>query len=215
MFAKLVSCNCAGYSIALLPDFGREEPQEPKNNIELEKEFAECKKRLAQYEASSCLAFKNSSDIYRIHVPDIEPFAVYCESDIENGGWTVIQRRLDGNVSFQRSWYEYRDGFGDLKGEFFIGLEKLHKLTKAQPQELYIYIEYTNYWTSNYWFNDFIIGSEEESYMLKSVISKEGCLDCWSIGSKFTTFDRDNDKYRWGNCAKEFGGGWWFGSVNG
>lgn len=149
-------------------------------------------------------------------MPDIEPFAVYCESDIENGGWTVIQRRLDGNVSFQRSWYDYRNGFGDLKGEFFIGLEKLHKLTKAQPQELYIYIEHTDYQTSNYWFNDFIIGSEEEGYMLKSVRNKEYSeySECWSIGSKFTTFDRDNDKYWWGNCAKEFGGGWWFGSCD-
>lgn len=189
-----------------------EEPSHIYNYIELEKEISQCKQRLAQYEASSCLAFRNSSDIHIIHVPDIEPFAVSCESDIENGGWTVIQRRLDGSVNFQRSWNNYRDGFGDLKGEFFIGLEKLHKLTKAQPQELYVYLEKVDYSTSYYRFNDFIIGSEEEGYMLKSVRDNP-LQEYWNIGSKFTTFDRDNDKYWWGNCAKEFGGGWWFGSC--
>lgn len=213
---RLRAATVVSYSIALLADLEIEEPQQIReyNKIELQKEISQCKERLAQYEASSCLTFRNSSDIHIIHVPDIEPFWVLCESDIENGGWIIIQRRLDGSVNFQRSWNNYRDGFGDMRGEFFIGLEKLHKLTKAQPQELYIYLEKSDYSTSFYWFKDFIIGSEEEGYMLKSV--RDGDFvdwNHWTIGSKFTTIDRDNDKYWWGNCAKEFGGGWWFGSC--
>lgn len=205
-------------SIDLLADLNIEEPQQTYNNIELEKEISECKARLKQYEASSCLSFKNSSDIKIIRVPDIEPFAVCCESDIEDGGWTVIQRRLDGSVNFERSWNTYRDGFGDLKGEFFIGLEKLHRITKAQPQELYIALESFYYSNYNARFRNFQIGSEEEGYVLKSLAgnnASDGCDHCllWNIGSKFTTFDRDNDKYWWGNCAKLFKGGWWYGSC--
>ncbi|KAH8419314.1 hypothetical protein KR222_004531, partial [Zaprionus bogoriensis] len=160
----------------------------------------------------------NSSAIHILHVPDIEPFAVPCQSDIQDGGWTVIQRRLDGTVNFERSWNEYRNGFGDLKGEFFIGLEKLHRMTKAQPHELYIQFETFHYHTSYALFRNLTIDSEEESYRLTSLISMSntaGCNSCMlsSIGQKFTTFDRDNDHYWWGNCAKEFRGGWWFESC--
>lgn len=206
-------------SIDLLADLNIEYiPEQTYTNVELEKEISECKARLQQYEASSCLSFRNSSDIHIIRVPDIEPFAVSCEADIEDGGWTVIQRRLDGSVNFERSWNTYRDGFGDLKGEFFIGLEKLHRITKAQPQELYIALETFQFTTFYAWFRFFKIGSEEEGYVLKSLTGTNtdtACSLClqWNIGSKFTTFDKDNDKYWWGNCAKEFKGGWWYGSC--
>lgn len=36
--------------------------------------------------------------------------------DFRGGGWTVVQKRTDGIVQFQRTWSEYLDGFGDLTG---------------------------------------------------------------------------------------------------
>jgi len=36
--------------------------------------------------------------------------SVFC--DMTHGGWTVIQRRLNGSVDFYRSWNDYRRGFG-------------------------------------------------------------------------------------------------------
>ena len=45
---------------------------------------------------------------------------VYCEM-INGTGWTLIQRRRDGTLSFNRRWLEYKYGFGNLYGEFWIG----------------------------------------------------------------------------------------------
>ena len=33
----------------------------------------------------------------------------------------VIQRRVDGEVDFNRTWEEYEDGFGDINHGYWIG----------------------------------------------------------------------------------------------
>ena len=56
----------------------------------------------------------------------------YCETSSRGGGWTVIQRRYwkDKTVEFERrDWVQYEDGFGNLNGEFWIGL---HCLTSQE-----------------------------------------------------------------------------------
>ena len=60
-------------------------------------------------------------------------FQVLCDQHTACGGWTVVQKRFDGSVSFNRSWAEYVGGFGTLGGEFWLGLEKIHRLTKGNP----------------------------------------------------------------------------------
>ena len=44
----------------------------------------------------------------------------------------VAQRRYDGSVNFNRSWADYKDGFGSMDGEFWLGNEILHKLTDTE-----------------------------------------------------------------------------------
>ena len=51
--------------------------------------------------------------------------------DTDGGGWVVFQRRMDGTVDFYRNWADYVKGFGDLNGEFWLGLSKIHRLTQA------------------------------------------------------------------------------------
>lgn len=47
------------------------------------------------------------------------------------GGWTVFQRRKDGTVPFSESWLSYKEGFGYLWGEFWLGNSKLALLTSG------------------------------------------------------------------------------------
>ncbi|KAK3782890.1 hypothetical protein RRG08_002519 [Elysia crispata] len=49
---------------------------------------------------------------------------------------SFLQRRTDGNVSFDQDWDMYRGGFGKLDEDFWLGNEAAHILTDAQPYEL-------------------------------------------------------------------------------
>ena len=44
----------------------------------------------------------------------------------------MFQKRLDVSVDFYRDWDDYKRGFGDLNGEFWLGLDRIHRLTKER-----------------------------------------------------------------------------------
>ncbi len=53
----------------------------------------------------------------------------------------MIQRRIDGSVSFDRNWRDYREGFGDLHSEFWLGNEHIHELSSQGEYSLRIHLE--------------------------------------------------------------------------
>ena len=61
--------------------------------------------------------------------------------DLTNGGWHLIQRRVDDTVDFQLPWTNYVEGFGDLNGNLWIGLETIHQLTNAGFSRAKFYLE--------------------------------------------------------------------------
>ena len=138
---------------------------------------------------------------------------VYCDTSSGGGGWTVIQRRKDGSVEFEkRDWVKYEDGFGDLDGEFWIGLRSIHCLTSQGNWELRIDYQLKNGTESYLHYNKFAIGSAKDQYPLTisgfDVIGLTDPFYTHSLnGMKFSTRDRKNDLAR-DNCGLS-NGGWW------
>ena len=61
--------------------------------------------------------------VYKINPDGLGEFEVYCDQKTAGGGWTVFQKRQDGSVDFYRPWNDYKRGFGNLNGEFWLGLK--------------------------------------------------------------------------------------------
>ena len=55
--------------------------------------------------------------------------------------WTIIQRRVNGDVNFDRPWDDYAAGFGDVDGSFWLGLQLMHTVTSSGNNQLHIYLE--------------------------------------------------------------------------
>ncbi|XP_032311202.2 fibrinogen-like protein 1 [Drosophila ananassae] len=149
-----------------------------------------------------------SKDTYKIRLPGVSAFEAPCHGT----GLMVIQRRMDGSVKFNRNWAEYRDGFGNLTGEFFLGLEKLHLITQSRQHELLIRLGKVDGSTAFAKYDNFRVGSEKDSYLLQSVGNPTGGAGdslTQHVNMKFSTWDSDNDHYS-DNCAEMYSGGWWF-----
>ncbi|XP_019854696.1 PREDICTED: fibrinogen C domain-containing protein 1-like [Amphimedon queenslandica] len=150
-----------------------------------------------------------TSGVYIVNPDGGTPFEVYCDMETDGGGWTVFQRRQDGSVDFYRNWTDYENGFGNLTGEFWLGLSKIHRLTKEESNTLRVDLgdfegntAYANYST-------FSVSDGSTIYIL-TVGGYSGTatdsLAWYHNGMRFSTRDNDNGNL----CALAYTGAWWY-----
>ncbi|XP_067945180.1 ryncolin-1-like [Watersipora subatra] len=148
----------------------------------------------------------------------LKPFEVWCDF-FDGHGWTVFQKRFDGSVDFYQDWLHYKEGFGTIPGEYWLGLDKIHALTQTN-RRLNIFLKEGKGARQSGTWSSFIIGSESENYKLNvSSVAFTGSLEEYSLsyhnGMSFTTKDREHDELSGGNCAVLYHGGWWYNNCLG
>ncbi|XP_062706517.1 fibrinogen alpha chain isoform X3 [Aedes albopictus] len=146
---------------------------------------------------------------------------VFCEQEVADGGWTVIQRRDDfgePRENFNRDWADYKNGFGDPAKEFWLGNENIYMLTNNEDYSLRVELEDFEGNKRYAQYSHFKIHSEQDYYKLE-IDGYEGNAgdslnDPWygSNNSPFSTYNRDNDRSSL-NCASMLKGGWWWKSC--
>eukprot|EP00795_Rhopilema_esculentum_P005157 gene5157-287_t len=169
---------------------------------------------------SDCLSLRKSgqskSGIYIINPDNGIAFSVYCDMENEGGGWTVIQRRVDGSIDFYRNWEEYKTGFGDLRSEFWLGNEKIHRLTKQKDTKIRFDLEDVDGNKAFTEYNTFYIDGEDKQFTahVSSYSGTAGNSFSDTNGRKFSTKDKDHDTNPGGRCAVEYHGAWWYDNCH-
>ncbi|XP_074627543.1 uncharacterized protein LOC141885641 [Acropora palmata] len=154
----------------------------------------------------------NTSGVYNITPDEQGAFPVWCDQETSGGGWVVFQKRIDGALQFHRGyWSEYKEGFGDLSREFWLGNEKLHRLSYSRSQELLVQLQDSEGDIAHARYSVFSVDSESQKYKLTVGGYSGSAGDDFGDhnGMKFSSIDQDNDKYS-GHC----GAGWWFNECS-
>lgn len=179
--------------------------------LETERKLETCLK-----DQSLILASVNGSTYLVEKLNKLEDSVKQLEEDNFTKRDIVIQRRIDGSENFYRPWNDYKNGFGNSSGEFFIGLDVINKLTNSRPYELLVVMEDFDNDRRYAKYDQFIIGNEAEKYILKQLGKYSGSAGdalSYSLGQKFTTIDEDNDLSN-NNCAVQYTGAWWYKSCH-
>ena len=78
----------------------------------------------------------------------------------------MFQKRYGGAVDFFRGWNVYKQGFGNLNGEFWLGLDRIHRLTARSSNKLRVDLEDFHGKTAFAEYSSFSVASERAKYLL-------------------------------------------------
>lgn len=144
----------------------------------------------------SCSGLKalgnNNNGVYNITPVPGHTIEVFCDQQTDGGGWTVIHKRFNGSVDFQRVWNAYKRGFGNKDGEYWLGLDNMHILTKSTQNEIRIDLKDFSLKKVYALYDSYKVASESEKYKLH-VGSYVGGK--YKGISAHATFIRENEKF--------------------
>ncbi|XP_059175173.1 ficolin-1-like [Physella acuta] len=125
--------------------------------------------------------------------------------------FNLFQRRVSGDINFIRNWSDYKNGFGSLAGDYWLGNDWISNLTQNGYSELRFDMKYKG---KSYYmvYSNVTVGNEANLYKIMFTYKTGNAADdfTWHNGMAFTTVDRDNDVNSY-NCAEKWKGGWWYG----
>ena len=138
------------------------------------------------------------------------------ECSVDNCTDLLIQQNTkNGSAFFYNLWAEYKVGFNDSRGTYWLGSDLLSQLTLTNRYKLRFDLQSRsnrNWYYAEY--STFRVHPERSNYRLEVYgYSGNAGFDAMSYhdGWMFSTFDRDND---WllssGTCATSYAGGFWY-----
>ncbi|XP_077507725.1 techylectin-5A-like [Amblyomma americanum] len=214
----LVSVAPFATPVTASPDADKPSIANAENRVqELAIELANIRKTIRPRHCTDLLrGGQRTSGLYNIFPNPKNPIGtvVYCDMEMDGGGWTVIQRRGQYGNSvyyFYRNWTEYAKGFGDPAKEYWIGNRVLHALTTL-PERMQLRVILNG--------NDTVVIDydsmkvENEALLFRMRMGRFLRPLGWDALSDtndlcFTTYDRDHDLAP-ENCADRYRGAWWY-----
>ena len=88
----------------------------------------------------------------------------------------MFQKRLDGSGNFYRGWDDYKRGFGNLTNEYWLGQNKIYRLTKEKSR-LRVDLEDTSGDTAYAEYSFFGVADEGGKYNLSLGTYSGECID--------------------------------------
>ena len=115
------------------------------------------------------------------NVPTLECIVILPQE--EEDGLSFSGEKLEGwNLKKKKDWVEYENGFGDLRGEFWLGLTYLHCTTKDEKWKLRIDLHLSNGTKLYLHYKKFAVGPAEDQYPLTiSGFDSVGPTDPFSV----------------------------------
>ncbi|KAK7090977.1 fibrinogen C domain-containing protein 1-like isoform X2 [Littorina saxatilis] len=168
----------------------------------------------------SCFESRLSREPYGFNTfiqPDrnLPAFEVQC-SNLDGKLWTVIQAREEFNAAdlapdgFDRTYAEYRDGFGKLTGNYWLGLHKVHALTTAVDMSMRLEMYNAQYDLLHGQYDVFRVAGASHNYRL-TVAGHSGnaasTIASDSNGQQFSAKGQDSGG---DECPAKFKAGWWY-----
>ncbi|XP_071177736.1 techylectin-5A-like [Mytilus edulis] len=154
------------------------------------------------------------SGVFEIYPVVTNKIDVYCDMDTDSGGWTIVQRRVDDSVDFYRYWKDYKNGFGSVSENHWLGNDNLHILTKTRNYVVRFEVQDFNNNTAYAEYQSFRVDNEASQYRVtfSGYTGTAGNGFELNNGMKFTTRDRDNDLHKY-HCGQGQKGAWWYNAC--